>query len=171
MGRRRSGRPLPDDLRRRAAPRRRPRRRRVGPQAPGAPAPVRAGPAGCPRRSPGSARRPALAVAGTGRADARRPRRRVPERRVTPAVDSWVDNARRAAVITTSFDHPAEVVWTLFADPDKLARWWGPPGAPMTIERHDLRPGGAVELTVTTGGTRIRGRWDIHEVAAPHGLG
>jgi uncharacterized protein YndB with AHSA1/START domain len=90
---------------------------------------------------------------------------------MTPAVDSWVDNARRAAVITTSFDHPAEVVWSLFADPDKLARWWGPPGAPMTIERHDLRPGGAVELTVTTGGTRIRGRWDIHEVAAPHGLG
>ncbi len=89
---------------------------------------------------------------------------------MTAAVTSRVDAAERSAVITTSFDHPVEVVWTLFSDPGKLARWWGPPGMPMTIERHDLRPGGSVELTVSAGGDEIRARWAIHEVAAPHTL-
>jgi uncharacterized protein YndB with AHSA1/START domain len=89
---------------------------------------------------------------------------------MNPTVTSRVDTAERTAVITTSFDHPIDVVWTLFSDSTKLARWWGPPGMPMTIDRHDLRPGGAVELTVTTGDAVIRGRWSIHEVAAPHTL-
>jgi uncharacterized protein YndB with AHSA1/START domain len=86
------------------------------------------------------------------------------------AVSSRVDTALRTAVITTSFDHPVDIVWTLFSDPTKLARWWGPPGMPMSIERHDLRPGGTIELTVTTGDAEIRGRWNIHEVDAPHTL-
>ena len=89
---------------------------------------------------------------------------------MSPAVHSRVDTAERAAVITTEFDHPVEVVWTLFSDPTKLARWWGPPGMPITIDRHDLRPGGSVELTVSTAGGDVRGRWTIHEVAAPHTL-
>lgn len=89
---------------------------------------------------------------------------------MTPAVTSRVDTTERTAVITTAFDHPNDVVWTLFSDPTKLARWWGPPGMPMAIDRHDLRPGGAIELTVTTGDTVIRGRWSIHEVTAPHTL-
>lgn len=87
-----------------------------------------------------------------------------------PAVSSHVDTAERTAVITTSFDHPVEVVWTLFSDPAKLARWWGPPGMPMTVDHHDLRPGGLVEVTVTAGHGEFRGRWDVHEVAAPHRL-
>jgi uncharacterized protein YndB with AHSA1/START domain len=89
---------------------------------------------------------------------------------VSPAVSSRVDIAKRAAVITTSFDQPADVVWALFSDPTKLARWWGPPGMPMVIDHHDIRPGGTVELTVTVDGTAIHGRWAIHAVAAPHTL-
>lgn len=89
---------------------------------------------------------------------------------MTPAVSTRVDAAERTAVITTSFDHPVDVVWTLFSDPTKLARWWGPPGMPMVIDRHDLRPGGTVELAVSTGDGAIRGRWAIHDVIAPHTL-
>lgn len=89
---------------------------------------------------------------------------------MTPAVNSHVDTAERTAVITTFFDRPVDVVWTLFSDPTKLARWWGPPGMPTAIDRHDLRPGGSVRLTVTTSDAEIRGRWSIHEVAAPHTL-
>lgn len=89
---------------------------------------------------------------------------------MNPPVSSRVDTANRRAVITTSFDHPVDVVWTLFSDPTKLARWWGPPGTPMTIDHHDLRPGGSVEVTVSVDGEETRGRWAIHEVAAPHTL-
>ncbi|MDQ2678449.1 MAG: SRPBCC domain-containing protein [Actinomycetota bacterium] len=84
-----------------------------------------------------------------------------------PKVQSHVDHAERAAVLTTDFDHPIEVVWTLFSDPAKLERWWGPPGMPMTVDRHDLRPGGTVEVTVTTDGGVIRGHWTIRAVDAP----
>lgn len=90
---------------------------------------------------------------------------------MTASVRSHVDTARRTAFVTTTFDHPVEVVWTLFSDPTKLARWWGPPGMPMVIDRHDLQPGGTVELTVSTPDAEIRGRWTIDEVAAPHRLG
>ena len=87
-----------------------------------------------------------------------------------PAVHSHVDPVERSAVITTEFDQPVAVVWTLFSDPAKLARWWGPPGLPMTVDRHELHPGGAVEVTVTTDRGRIHARWSIHTVDAPHGL-
>lgn len=89
---------------------------------------------------------------------------------MNPAVSSHVDEVRRTAVITTRFEHPVEVVWTLWSDAAKLARWWGPPGMPMTVDHHDLRAGGSVELTVDTPGGTIRGRWSIHAVAAPHAL-
>jgi uncharacterized protein YndB with AHSA1/START domain len=89
---------------------------------------------------------------------------------MTATVSSHVDTAQRTAVVTTIFGHPIELVWTLFSNPTKLTRWWGPPGMPMTIDRHDLRPGGTVELTVSTPDAPIRGRWTIQEVAAPHRL-
>jgi uncharacterized protein YndB with AHSA1/START domain len=90
---------------------------------------------------------------------------------VNPLVNSRVDTAERAAVITTEFDQPAPVVWTLFSDASKLARWWGPPGMPMRIHRHDLRPGGSVELTVSTPMGDVHARWTIRDVAAPRTLG
>ena len=89
---------------------------------------------------------------------------------MTPTVLSHVDPVERTAVITTEFDHPVEVVWTLFSDPTKLARWWGPPGMPMTVDRHELRPGGTVVVTVTTDEGSIEGRWSVHTVDAPHRL-
>jgi len=89
---------------------------------------------------------------------------------MTPTVLSHVDPVGRTAVITTEFDHPVELVWTLFSDPTKLARWWGPPGMPMTVDRHELRPGGTVVVTVTTDDGSIEGRWSVHTVDAPHRL-
>ena len=65
---------------------------------------------------------------------------------MTPTVHSHIDADERAVVITTSFDHPVAVVWSLFSDPTRLARWWGPPGMPMTIDHHELRAGGTVEV-------------------------
>ena len=89
---------------------------------------------------------------------------------MTPTVRSHVDHRERCAVITTDFDHPLDVVWTLFSDPAKLARWWGPPGVPMRVDHHDLRPGGTVDITVTHDDAVIHGRWTIQRVDAPHHL-
>lgn len=89
---------------------------------------------------------------------------------MSPRVHSRVNTAERTAVITTTFDAPAVTVWSLFSDPTKLARWWGPPGLPMTVDHHDLRPSGTVEITVSTTQGEVRGHWAIHHVAFPHEL-
>ena len=52
--------------------------------------------------------------------------------------------------ITAEFDAPLERVWELWADPRKLERWWGPPMAPATFERHELEPGGTVTYFMTS---------------------
>lgn len=89
---------------------------------------------------------------------------------MTASVHSHVDHGERQAVVTTRFDHPIDTVWTLWSDPAKLARWWGPAGMPMTVDHHDLHVGGAVAVTVETPGGAIRGRWSIQEVEPPHRL-
>lgn len=85
-------------------------------------------------------------------------------------VEATVDHARRTATVTTRFDHPPDAVWRLWSDPAKVARWWGPPGLPMTVDHHDLRPGGTVEVTVDAPRGPIRGRWDVTAVDPPRAL-
>lgn len=86
-------------------------------------------------------------------------------------VQSVIDPDERTATLRTSFEQPIDVVWTLWSDPRKLARWWGPPGMPMTVDHHDLSPGGRVEVTVHLGDSVIRGRWTITSIDAPRSLG
>lgn len=85
-------------------------------------------------------------------------------------VQAVVDPDKRTATITTTFDQPIDVVWTLWSDPAKLARWWGPPGVPMTVDHHDLRPGGHVDVTAHAAGSTIRAHWSIIAVDPPRSL-
>ena len=81
-------------------------------------------------------------------------------------VDKDLENSR--LTVTATFDHPVAKVWDLFADPRKLERWWGPPGAPATVTEHALKPGGVVVYFMTIdGGQRHFGRWDVEEVLEP----
>lgn len=71
--------------------------------------------------------------------------------------------------VTATFDHPVDKVWDLYADPRKLERWWGPPGAPATVIEHDLRPGGVVHYKMTVeDGQEHHGRWDVESADAPN---
>lgn len=87
-----------------------------------------------------------------------------------PEVHSRTDVTSRTAVIETQFDHPIEIVWTLFADPTKLAAWWGPPGFPLTVHRHKLEAGGIVELAVTTPDGDMIATWNIRQARRPTDL-
>lgn len=88
-----------------------------------------------------------------------------------PVVSSRTDVAtRRIELVSELTGTPAEV-WALWAEPDRLARWWGPPGAPMEVEHHDLRPGGEVRFAVRLpGDTVVRGRFVVAHVEVPHAL-
>ena len=73
--------------------------------------------------------------------------------------------------LTAEFDASPERVWDLWADPRKLERWWGPPGAPSTFERHELEPGGTVTYFMTSPeGERFYGVWRVVAVDPPRSL-
>jgi uncharacterized protein YndB with AHSA1/START domain len=74
-------------------------------------------------------------------------------------------------VLVAEFDAPIEQVWQLWADPRQLERWWGPPGYPATVEKHDLAPGGEVAYLMTgPGGEKSRGWWRVTSVDPPRSL-
>lgn len=73
--------------------------------------------------------------------------------------------------VSAEFDHPADRVWQLWADPRKLERWWGPPEYPATFERHELEPGGTVTYFMSgPEGERYHGWWSVVAVDAPRRL-
>jgi uncharacterized protein YndB with AHSA1/START domain len=51
--------------------------------------------------------------------------------------------ADREFVHSRSIDAPREKVFAAFADPTRLARWWGPNGFSSTFEVFEFRRGGA----------------------------
>lgn len=89
---------------------------------------------------------------------------------MTLKVQSVVDPHERTATITTTFEQQIDVVWTLWSDPVKLAKWWGPPGVPMAVDHHDLSVGGHVDITVHAAGSVIRGHWSIIAVEPSRSL-
>lgn len=49
---------------------------------------------------------------------------------------------------TRLYDYPPQVVFDAWADPDKLAQWWGPRGFTNTFEIFEFRPGGIWEFVM-----------------------
>jgi uncharacterized protein YndB with AHSA1/START domain len=54
--------------------------------------------------------------------------------------------ADRVLEITRIFHAPRELVFKAWTEPEHLVRWMGPHGFKSTIERSDLRPGGAYRI-------------------------
>lgn len=48
----------------------------------------------------------------------------------------------RRLEIEREFDAPRDLVWTMFADPYHLSRWWGPKGFTNPVVEMDFREGG-----------------------------
>jgi uncharacterized protein YndB with AHSA1/START domain len=71
--------------------------------------------------------------------------------------------------LVADFPVPVERLWSAFADPRQLERFWGPPGYPTTFGTYDLRPGGFAHYWMTSPeGEKFYGRWDFTEIEAPH---
>jgi uncharacterized protein YndB with AHSA1/START domain len=70
--------------------------------------------------------------------------------------------------LVAEFDAPIESVWELWADPRRLERWWGPPGAPATFDEHSLDPRGTARYTIAgPDGRSSRGWWRIESSDPP----
>jgi len=47
-----------------------------------------------------------------------------------------------AMIGTRLIDAPRDLVWSVWTDPEHLARWWGPDGFSTTTSVFDFKPGG-----------------------------
>jgi uncharacterized protein YndB with AHSA1/START domain len=81
------------------------------------------------------------------------------------------DDENLTVAVIADFKAPVERVWELWADPRQLERWWGPPGYPATVEKHDLTAGGEVRyFMIGPEGERHRGIWRVTAVNPPSSL-
>jgi uncharacterized protein YndB with AHSA1/START domain len=59
------------------------------------------------------------------------------------AATTFSTPADREVVITRVFDAPRELVFKAFTDPKLVPQWWGPAIYTTTVDKMDVRPGGA----------------------------
>jgi len=56
-----------------------------------------------------------------------------------------------------------------FADPHKLAQWWGPEGFTNRISEFDMKTGGSWLITmIADNGTEYHNRWTFEDVISDH---
>ncbi len=84
---------------------------------------------------------------------------------------SVTDPQALTLTVTARFAAPPERVWTVFSDPRRLERWWGPPTWPATFVDHDFRPGGRARYYMTgPGGEKAHGWWRFVSIDEPSAL-
>jgi len=71
-------------------------------------------------------------------------------------------------VITRVFAAPREIVFAAFTQPERMLRWWGPPGYAVTGATMDLRPGGSYHYGLRApDGSTTWGRFVYREIVPP----
>jgi len=58
------------------------------------------------------------------------------------------ESGDREIVATRMFDAPRDLVFKLWTDPKRVAKWWGPRGFTTTISEMDVKPGGVWRLVM-----------------------
>ena len=70
------------------------------------------------------------------------------QRELTAGGNSTLRISEQSTVmITRVFEAPRETVFSMWTDPKKLARWWGPEGHMNALCEIDPRPGGMLKIT------------------------
>lgn len=81
------------------------------------------------------------------------------------------DTARPDMTIVRVFDAPRGLVWKAWTDPRQLARWFGPKDFTNPVCEVDVRPGGALRITMQSpDGTLYPMTGVYHEVTEPERL-
>lgn len=84
---------------------------------------------------------------------------------------SVTDPQSLTLTVTARFAAPPERVWTVFSDPRRLERWWGPPTWPATFVDHDFTPGGRASYYMTgPDGEKAHGWWRFLAIDEPRNL-
>jgi uncharacterized protein YndB with AHSA1/START domain len=81
-----------------------------------------------------------------------------------------IDGERGAVKISKDFDFPREVVFNMFVDEKKAAKFFGPEGAVKLVFELDPRPGGAIRIHDQYQGSTAKTSGTITEVVFPERL-
>jgi uncharacterized protein YndB with AHSA1/START domain len=74
----------------------------------------------------------------------------------------------REILTTREFDAPRDVVFKAMTNPDLISRWWGPRRYTTTVDKMDVRPGGAWRFIMREPDGRETGfRGEYREVVPP----
>jgi uncharacterized protein YndB with AHSA1/START domain len=74
-------------------------------------------------------------------------------------------------VITRTIAAPRNLVWQAWAEPERLALWWGPRSCTVDIEKFDFRPGGIFHFSMKTpDGEKMWARFIYRQILAPERL-
>lgn len=74
-------------------------------------------------------------------------------------------------VFTRRFHAPREQVWSLWTDPEHVAKWWGPQGFTTSVQQWELRVGGRLQLYLLGKDAKIySAAGHFREVVAPERL-
>jgi uncharacterized protein YndB with AHSA1/START domain len=77
----------------------------------------------------------------------------------------------REIVMTRVFDAPRELVWKAYTDPEAIPQWWGPRRHATTVDKMDVRPGGAWRyVSRDADGNEYAFRGEYREVVPPERL-
>lgn len=86
-----------------------------------------------------------------------------------PVVEVRKDPTALTMTVVAQFAAPVARVWTAYADPRQLERFWGPPEYPATFVRHDFVVGGRSEYYMTgPDGDQPRGFFEFLAIDPPH---
>ncbi len=69
--------------------------------------------------------------------------------------------------VSKEFNAPRNLVYKVFTEAEHLAKWWGPPGAPITVSRFDFSPGGMFLYSAKSPMGEMWGRFVYCEMTEP----
>ncbi|MBU3888173.1 SRPBCC domain-containing protein [Methylosinus sporium] len=78
------------------------------------------------------------------------------------------ESAGPVFVTSRRFAASRELLWKAFAEPERMAQWFGPKGVPVIALQMDFRPGGSYHYGLRTqDGGAIWGLFEYREIEAP----
>lgn len=77
-------------------------------------------------------------------------------------------NEKSQLVITRELDAPAALVFQAWTDPEMLAKWWGPKGSAIKVNKFELEPGGTFHYCMDhPNGQEMWGLFSFREILPP----